>query len=1634
MSQFPQSLKPHATRAALAAALLAATASQAESFPAQSLIIPTQASYQDACGMVSVYGLVYSVLRADDGLRANPLLATGVWQTPITVHWVYNASKKSPNRCVPTGAINSLGVSSNVDVVLAGSKVVSGNPGITDATWNDGCDLRLDNIAGRPATLINNANTVPSADLAIVSNDTTTTLGKVLSFPNYTSKTVKVDATSSPNLDVTSLQYSGGAFVISSADAPAFLALLSGAIVTKDTGGHIIDFTDFKSNGTAVCNVGVSGIRAVFTGGAGGNASAQVHQVNIHRAQVPFTADDNQRMNSSPPRIGLLQSVDHDYADEGGVSVLTGLNRGQPDPTAPSGSVACTAANAATVCGPLVSTPICDTFRGACAGSCTADANCAALPSTPICDVGRAVCSAPIVGTPVGIKGTQLKYYLRSAGLDYAQAGGCYGYNVGYAGYTAANTLCPNGVASGQIYDSLDIIDVANNVINQVVTNTDGSTSPRYSVVWAPHWEGHSWRTDATTTGCDKTCLASALTNISAYLSDTTKQHGFLAECASIGFLEGAVDAREATTYQTSCNPGYSNGDPVSSVTPGCYPNERFIIPTLGSQSLTCQQGVTPGSCSSVPVAGPPAPIGLVHDSGRASNRLDNCSDPTTPAGSACIHYPNPGSPFAQIGDFRWFSYFGSVSDYFPTSTTTYKPGYLPLAYTVGSLNAATLRTSARSLAIADNFSFIQREGDSRKAQMIYLGGHNYTADVAGTRVVLNTVLSLGSLIDRKESAFVGPTIYSSQVVLPTYFRNNSTGISVSWRVFDPAAGATWLFPYTTGNLRVHSVSTITTSAANSADPYGGTSLLYKAVLPAPGARNVFTYLGGKVSATDTELTGSFKAIYGNGVAQIGWLPVDLDYGSADPLSGCLDLYKIGPVAKGAKTYAGMVLGGNGVCDLQEALEMTITKADLGTDNGASEQAAIIAKLQTTQEIYNSQWLVQMVRGFCYATNTATVPPSPRYNPSLANCDAKNPVNTATLGGLVHSQAAVIPATTLVPDSPAGKHRPTVIYVGGLDGQLHAFYLPGDGLDNGYTGPAASAASLKTLNPTAGGALGVFHTKYGGAFSPPTTVTELWSFIPPGQLPYLRNNTARVDSSPAVADVFGDFNGSGVRTWHTVLVASAGGSNREIFALDITNPLQPILLWDLQSSFDSTQLAYAPAALQDDDTGLYTGSSSTTSARGQAFNWQNRCRAADATAGTCYAANYRLPPADDNCNAGKTVCGRTISSLYNYSRLGASQSVSVGTLRRNNAPVFSAFVATNEPGGSGISVFAIDMVSGAKLWEWDNPYDRESYKTTNPDKYLGTGNTPPTGVTVVSRSLDDQVNSLYVGDDEGSLWELDASDGINNTGYGVQLGCTPGTCNFPLSQAYGAGTYSAQPISTLSTLFVVRPEVPVGGLFKNYVGQTLLTYGTGGTDSVASISKPVAPSTVTVVSGAVHMLPLSPGLRDSAGDMLAESPSTTKRTHAATYGVAYELGITKSGTGTAFFPQYLTGGDRVFGSVVADLVTGKLYFGTTNGAVTDINARGKLSGNLYQLDTSVASTPISSIGKTGGIGGTLAMSFDTSGQATLVASTDAGLFVTKPTTGGFNASGTKTVYTLDGSNNGAQGLLGWILRRSGREQ
>ncbi|TMA15217.1 MAG: hypothetical protein E6J86_06610, partial [Deltaproteobacteria bacterium] len=387
-------------------------------------------------------------------------------------------------------------------------------------------------------------------------------------------------------------------------------------------------------------------------------------------------------------------------------------------------------------------------------------------------------------------------------------------------------------------------------------------------------------------------------------------------------------------------------------------------------------------------------------------------------------------------------------------------------------------------------------------------------------------------------------------------------------------------------------------------------------------------------------------------------------------------------------------------------------------------------------------------------------------------------------------------------------------------------------------------------------------------------------------------------------------------------------------------------------------------------------------------------------ASTCKATNYNLPPLSD--------AGRSTSGKFNYVHLGASQSVQAALLRRDNAPVFAAFTATNEPGGNGMYVFAIDIATGAKLWEFNNPYDPASDASGMAD---GLDNTPPAGVTLFSKANTSLIDSVYTGDLEGSLWELDAVDGLSQTSYASQIGssCTAaGSCNFALSNAFGYDPNGyPQPITTLSTIFTV-PQVSSTSWLSNYAGQTLLAYGTAGTDKVSSLSY--------TVTGSVHLLPLAASGRLSSGQVIGP-PSQ--------FSLASSKGLGKEITG---YPQYVSSGERLYGSITA--AGDHLFFATTSGSVTNIDSRGSLGGSTYNVDmtTGFSSSRTALATNAGGAGGTVLVATNNSGQTKVITVTDQTINISSP-------SGTLklTAPSINGVGQTSTGLLGWFLRSSGHE-
>lgn len=125
-------------------------------------------------------------------------------------------------------------------------------------------------------------------------------------------------------------------------------------------------------------------------------------------------------------------------------------------------------------------------------------------------------------------------------------------------------------------------------------------------------------------------------------------------------------------------------------------------------------------------------------------------------------------------------------------------------------------------------------------------------------------------------------------------------------------------------------------------------------------------------------------------------------------------------------------------------------------------------------------------------------------------------------------------------------------------------------VDEGYAAYASAQASRKAVVYT-GSNDGLLH-----AFSAGGTDggTELWAYVPTAVLSnmyqfadsnYANLHNYRTDGTPVVADIFEPVAGK----WHTILVAGLNGGGKAYYALDITDPSAPTLLWEYSQTNDA---------------------------------------------------------------------------------------------------------------------------------------------------------------------------------------------------------------------------------------------------------------------------------------------------------------------------------------------------------------------------------------------------------------------------------------------------------------------------------
>ena len=386
-----------------------------------------------------------------------------------------------------------------------------------------------------------------------------------------------------------------------------------------------------------------------------------------------------------------------------------------------------------------------------------------------------------LLATGTNVTNNILQQYLTNSGLNFTGAQGCPpgGTNIANA------TLCPSGGTPGQIFDTFDVQDYANNL--HMLDDVNGR--PLYRTVWAPHW-----KVSTTPTATE----ASALANISNFLET---QRGLFGECAAIGSFEGSKDGGGSFATDSDA--------------------------TTASQFQTCRDDGA-GACNTTAV-----PRGFLTNptTSPATDTLQNCTNPTTATGASCAYFADPADPFVQIADYVWKNDSSSVvKDYLPNTSASmiYEPGVLPLISNITTLDKTKLATKAlaRTIVVSDTVTRSVKDNTPGKGNVSYLGGHDLGSSVSGTMVVMETLLQLDlqtlvgpeTIIEvSRSSPIISPVITQTALVQGSFENVSPPRTRRELNVNSDISS--WRFPHIEGHLRAINVTDIGTTGKTFDDP-----------------------------------------------------------------------------------------------------------------------------------------------------------------------------------------------------------------------------------------------------------------------------------------------------------------------------------------------------------------------------------------------------------------------------------------------------------------------------------------------------------------------------------------------------------------------------------------------------------------------------------------------------------------------------------------------------------------------------------------------------------------------------------------------------------------------------------------------
>jgi type IV pilus assembly protein PilY1 len=359
----------------------------------------------------------------------------------------------------------------------------------------------------------------------------------------------------------------------------------------------------------------------------------------------------------------------------------------------------------------------------------------------------------------------------------------------------------------------------------------------------------------------------------------------------------------------------------------------------------------------------------------------------------------------------------------------------------------------------------------------------------------------------------------------------------------NPVAGNNYAYvaSYTTvvwkGNLEARGINTDTGAVNENADWCLEDIPAATCTAPAPGG--IKTRLDGDTEAYFCVTPGDVLCTGGDPVGTDCWVPLAVSC-SGTMFKKVFDTYDTRTI----KTADGT---GTGLVDFTYA-NLTATQKGYFADTyiGTLTQWSSLTPAQ--QALAHGNNLVNYLRGqFNHEDQTSNL---------LADRWYRN--REAVMGDALESQPAFLAKPVFnypyagYSDFKAAKvNREGIVYIGANDGMMHAFYA-----NRSAGAPVAPAACVTGTLPAG--------EHCGGeevwAYMPSMVIPNLWKLADSS---YATLHTNYVNGSPVTMDICSANCADALNAvWKTILVAGLNGGGRGYYALDITNPSTPALLWE----------------------------------------------------------------------------------------------------------------------------------------------------------------------------------------------------------------------------------------------------------------------------------------------------------------------------------------------------------------------------------------------------------------------------------------------------------------------------------------